>query len=189
MINPWKDIKGYEGKYQVSREGKIRRLYKSGKTRELTSYLKTHGRKILFIGLTKEGIKKEIAVHTIVAQAFLGDPKPGQVTYHKNGLIRDNWASNLEYIDRKTLGEMTGPRSRRKAVAKINKEGEIVEVYHSARQAGRENFMSYQTIIDRCNRKVKSPFAPDGYAYAWEDSEISMGHAMEKIEKYKAIAE
>lgn len=186
MVDLWKDIKGYEGKYQVSYEGKIRRLYKGREPRELTPYLKTHGRKILFIGLTKGGTKKEVAVHTIVAQAFIGEPEPGQVTYHKNGLIRDNWASNLEYIDRKTLGEMTGPRSRRKAVAKIDKEGEIVEIYNSARQAGKENFMSYQTIIDRCNRKVKSPFAPDGYAYAWEDSEVSINHAMRKIEKYKA---
>lgn len=39
MVNIWKDIKGHEGKYQVSYEGKIRRIYKSGKTRELTPYI------------------------------------------------------------------------------------------------------------------------------------------------------
>ena len=42
--------------------------------------------------------------------------------------------------------------------------------------------MSYQTIIDRCNRKYKSTFAPDGYAYAWDDKEISMRYALRKIE-------
>lgn len=42
--------------------------------------------------------------------------------------------------------------------------------------------MSYQTVIDRCNRKCKSAFAPDGYAYAWDDSEVSMRHAIRKIE-------
>lgn len=188
MIDLWKDIKGYEGRYQVSYEGKIRSIYKNGKTRELTPYIKNHGRKILQIGLSKNGVKKEIPVHTIVAQAFIGEPKAGQVVYHKNGLIRDNWASNLEYIDRKTLGEMTGPGSRRKSVAKINADGEIVAVYTSARQAAKENFMSYQTIVDRCNRKVKSPFAPDGYAYAWEDSEVSIKHAIGKIEEYRKAA-
>lgn len=179
--NIWKDIEGYEGKYQVSYEGKIRRIYKSGKVRELTPYLKQHHRKILFIGLTKNGKKKEFPVHSLVAQAFLGEPKKGEVTYHKNGLIRDNWASNLGYIDRKKLGKMTGSQSKRKGVVKINSNGEMVDFYPSARQAAKKNFMSYQTIIDRCNRKVKSPFAPDGHAYAWEDSEISIKHAIQKI--------
>lgn len=166
MQDIWKDIKGYKGKYQVSYQGKVRRLYKSGKTRELTPYIKKNAREIFVVGLTIDGKKKEHAVHILVAQAFLGEPEAGQVTYHKNGMIRDNWASNLEYIDRKSLGKMTGASSRRKSVAKINEDGEIVDVYSSARHAARENYMSYQTIMDRCNRKVNSAFAPDGHAYA-----------------------
>ena len=43
--------------------------------------------------------------------------------------------------------------------------------------------MSYQTIADRCNGKCKSAFAPDGYAYAWEDEKVSMRNAIAKIEK------
>ena len=66
-------------------------------------------------------------------------------------------------------------------MAKIDSNGEIVDVYTSARQAAKSNFMSYQTVIDRCNGKCKSAFAPDGYAYAWEDSEVSMKHALSKI--------
>lgn len=54
--------------------------------------------------------------------------------------------------------------------------------YQVDREAARENYMSYQTIIDRCNGKCKSAFAPDGYAYAWEDSEVSMKHAIRNIE-------
>lgn len=42
--------------------------------------------------------------------------------------------------------------------------------------------MSYQTIASRCNGKVKSAFAPDGYAYAWEDSEVSMRNTLRKLE-------
>lgn len=61
--------------------------------------------------------------------------------------------------------------------------GEIVDVYSSAREAAKKNFMSRQTITDRCNGKCKGAFAPDGYAYAWEDSEVSMKHAIKKIEQ------
>ena len=69
------------------------------------------------------------------------------------------------------------------SVAKIDSTGEIVEVYPSAREAGRQNYMASQTIIDRCNGLRKSAFAPDGYAYAWENSEVSMRKAIAKIEK------
>lgn len=179
--NIWKDIKGYEGKYQVSYEGEVRRIYPSGKTRKLTPYVKQNARKVLMIGLTKDGEKKEFTVLSLVAKAFLGEPKEGQVPYHKNGLIKDNWASNIEYIDRKKLGKMTGSQSRRKGVVKIDSNGEMVDFYSSARQAAKENFMSYQTVIDRCNGKVKSVFAPDGFAYAWEDCEGSIKSVMKKL--------
>lgn len=185
--NIWKDIKGYDGKYQVSFEGKVRRMYRYAEPRILQPYIKKNAREIYFVGLTKEGKKKEIAVHLLVAQAFLAEPREGEVIYHKNGLIRDNWASNLEYICRKKLGQMTGAQSRRKGVVKIDSNGEMVDFYPSARQAAKENHMSYQTAIDRCNRKVKSPFAPDGYAYAWEDCEVSIKYTMKRIKKYREV--
>ena len=42
--------------------------------------------------------------------------------------------------------------------------------------------MSYQAVIDRCNGKVKSAFAPDGFAYAWEDDEKSIARIIRMIE-------
>lgn len=41
--------------------------------------------------------------------------------------------------------------------------------------------MSYQTIIDRCNGRCRSAFAPDGFAYAWDDDKRSMDRAIKKI--------
>lgn len=78
---------------------------------------------------------------------------------------------------------MYGARSRRKAVVKIDNYGEIVEVYSSARMAAKANYMSHQTVTDRCNGKCRSIFAPDGYAYAWEDSGKSLERAIEKIKR------
>ena len=135
------------------------------------------------IHLTDEnGKTSEKLVIGIMAHTLLGPAPSGYVPYHKNGALTENHINNIEYIDRKKLGKMTGPASRRRTVAKIDGSGEIVEVYTSAREAAKANYMSYQTIIDRCNGKVKSAFAPDGYAYAWEDSEVSMRKAIRKIE-------
>jgi len=132
----------------------------------------------LFVKLTDEnGKAKEVPMLKIVSEAFFPAPEPGQVPYHINGVVTDNWVTNIGFISRKDLGKKTGHISRAQAVVKIDKTGELVEFYRSAREAAKHCFMSYQTIIDRCNgsyskggkqHKFKSVFAPDGFAYAWD---------------------
>lgn len=190
IVDEWKDIQGYFGKYQVSYSSQVRRIYKNGKTKILTPYKKAgKGRKIyrdrLFVHLTdSNGKSKAIMIHQIVALQFLGKPKLGEVPYHKNGMVTDNWASNLEYIDRRKLGKLTGASSRRQPVVKINSDGEIVDCYSSARECAKANYMSYQTIMDKCNLKSvkRTIFAPDGYAYAWEDDERQFNKVLRLVE-------
>jgi len=40
LVNEWKEIPGYEGRYEASRMGKIRRLYKKAEPKELSAYIK-----------------------------------------------------------------------------------------------------------------------------------------------------
>lgn len=184
MIETWRNIPEYNGKYQADMEGNVRRVYPSGKTRAMTPYhKKTNGSQRLIVKLTYNDKSKEVTLLQIMARTFLGPAPKGCVPYHKNGCQSDNYIQNIAYISRKELGKKTGAKSRKRSVVKIDLLGEIVDIYSSAREAARENYMSYQTIIDRCNRKCKSAFAPDGYAYAWEDSEVSMKHAIRKIEQ------
>ena len=185
MIETWRNTPGYNGKYQVDMEANVRRVYPSGKTREMTPYhKKMSGSQRLIVKLTDDkGKSKEVILLQIMAKTFLGPAPDGCVPYHKNGCQSDNYIQNIAYISREELGKKTGSKSRRQSVVKIDVLGEIVDIYYSGREAARENYMSYQTIIDRCNGKCKSAFAPDGYAYAWEDSEVSMKHAIRKIEQ------
>lgn len=182
MVGTWTDIPGYGGKYQVDKEGNVRRVYLSGRTRALHPYHKRmDGSQRLVVKLTKDGKSKEEVLMQLVALTFLGLPPKGHVPYHKNGCQSDNYLNNIAYISKRELGLLTGASSRRRPVAKLDADGEIVEVYSSAREAARRNHMSYQTVMDRCNGKVKGAFAPDGYAYAWDDSEVSIKRAMQKI--------
>ncbi len=185
MIETWTDIPGYNGAYQADQEGNIRHVFPSGKTRLMKPYRKKMtGSQRLVVKLTKNGKAKEEIVISVIARTFLGPVPTGCVPYHKNGCQTENHINNIAYISKKELGKLTGAMSNRKTVAKIDADGQIVEVYSSAREAARQNYMSYQTVIDRCNGKCKSAFAPDGYAYAWEDSEVSMKHAVKKIEMH-----
>lgn len=188
MIETWKDIPGFEGVYQANREGNIRRLYRNGKTRILTPYhKKMRGSQRLVVKLTVNSKSREVVVIQAVARTFLGQPPVGHIPVHRNGCQSDNYVNNIEYISRQQAGKMYGARSRRKAVVKIDNYGEIVEVYSSARMAAKANYLSHQTVTDRCNGKCKSPYAPDGYAYAWEDSGKSLERAIEKIKQQNKI--
>lgn len=173
----WRDIPGYDGKYQVSRDGEVRRVIRPGFVRNLCPRKKTNPqavRKHRNVWVVKlagpEGKSREYKVCKLVAAAFLPCPRPGEVLYHKNFITSDNRVDNLAYIDRKTLGAISGHHTNnRRPVVKINRAGEVVEIYRSARAAGEANYMSYQTVLDRCNNKIKNPYELDGFNYQWEE--------------------
>lgn len=155
------DIPGYAGRYQVNVMGQI---LKNGRPMK-----PTFKRGKYEIRLMDENKKRHShCVHKIVAQVFLPQ-QSGMVLYHKNGDLSDHCVNNLEWITRQELGKKTGAMAKRKTVLKIDRGGNIIKIYPSARSAARDNFMSYQTVIDRCNGKVKGKYAPDGFRYIWDE--------------------
>ena len=60
MKESWRDIPGYGGKYQVDMNGVVRRIYKSGKTRQMTPYhKKMSGSQRLVVKLQKRENQKK----------------------------------------------------------------------------------------------------------------------------------
>lgn len=167
-IDEWVDVPGYEGIYQANYHGEVKRLYKT-KSKIMTPYHKRmKGSQRLVIKLTKNGKSKEVKLLSLIARTFLGPCPKGYIPIHINGMQSDNCVGNIQYITKSEAGKLTGGNSRRKPVVKIDVNGNEVDFYKSAREAARCNFMSYQTIIDRCNNKTKSVYAPDGYIYKWD---------------------
>ena len=167
-IDIWTPIPNFKGRYEINYHGSIRRTYKNGKQKVMKQKINAHG--LLKIQLTDlNGHRKEYRVHVLMAETFLPPkPHPKMVLYHKNGVKLDNAIGNISWISRSKLAKKTGAESRRKPVIKKDKNAEIIDFYSSARDAARHNFMSRQTITDRCNGKCKSFFAPDGYRYEWD---------------------
>lgn len=93
----WKDISGYEGKYQVSNTGRVRSLnYKrTGKIKVMKLSTNKLGYKIIM--LSKNGKCKTWQVHRLVAQAFLPNPNNYPIINHKDENPKNNTVWNLEW--------------------------------------------------------------------------------------------
>ena len=167
----FKDVKGYEGYYEVSNLGRVRS----------TSY---KGIKILKPSITKSGYLNVIfcinqkrehkLVHRLVAETFIPNPKNKPQVNHINGIKTDNRVENLEWctasenglhaykngLSKNVVWKYTG-----KPVAKIDKKtGQIIEKYRSMLSAKKINGYSTCTNIARaCHGKSKT-----AYGYKWE---------------------
>lgn len=170
----WRDIPGFFGRYQVSSEGRVRRICpKSGKVALLHPYTRRRATRTNSSALRvhlqlPNGRRVERPVMKLVSDVFLNVPK-GKHAVHRNGVRSDNSISNIVLMSAQECGKKYGARSKRRTVVKVNSAGEILECYASAREAARNNFVSYQTVMDRCNGKVKKEFALDGCSYRWDD--------------------
>lgn len=102
----WKDIKGYEGIYQVSNLGRVRSLdlirIELDGTKKLYKgkILKGVTQKSGYIAfdLYKHGRRKNIRGHVLVAKSFLSDMSDDFVVNHKDGNKTNNNIENLEWI-------------------------------------------------------------------------------------------
>lgn len=95
----WKDIKDYEGIYQVSDQGEVRRKFKKGYRQLKPSSSQPSG--YLSVCLHKDGKKKTKTIHRLVAETFLEQPSKEYEVNHKDGNKLNNNLSNLEWVTQK----------------------------------------------------------------------------------------
>lgn len=168
----WRNIPGFEGRYQVSTAGNVRKIEENLKVMPLKI---THVRpkeSSNFNRVTlrdRKGVAKHHRVAKLVFEAFLGDIPNGMYIIHKNGDLRDDSVNNLAAMPPRKVGQLNGGNStKRKPVAKMNVKGEIVDVFPSARKAAAADGYCFSYICDICNG-IAGPMAGNGYLYRWDD--------------------
>lgn len=95
-METWINISGFEGLYQVSNFGKIRR-FSDGKI--LKQSIGTSG--YYKIALWKNGRYRHFLVHRIIAIHFIQNPQNKKFVNHKDGNKLNNSIDNLEWMTRK----------------------------------------------------------------------------------------
>lgn len=141
-------ILGYESKYYATKHGKIFRVFKNGKKRELKGYKKAN---VYCVKLSN----KEFLFNRVIWETFKGSIPDGYVVVRKTSVLTENSLENLRLVSKKQHGAKTGPRSRSKEVVLTNDNGEIINFWPSARKAAKDLFVSHQTVNDVCNGKIQ----------------------------------
>lgn len=105
MNEEWRDIKGFEGLYQVSNLGNVKRIkhggckfgygYRTLPERMVKQHPDYHGYKK--VHLWKNNKDKPLFVHRLVAIAFIENPNNYPQINHKDEDKTNNCVSNLEW--------------------------------------------------------------------------------------------
>ena len=114
------DPAGSQNKYEISTEGQVRRILKSGKPKPVKSWTTGGPYAAVYLygfpNATRH--RKKCYIHRLVATHFIKDKKPGEVVHHLKG-PSNNQARNLDWVPveenlkaRKYLGPDGKPRKK-----------------------------------------------------------------------------
>lgn len=164
----WKDCIGYEGILQVSNLGRVKscsRLVKIGNGhfrkmsgRVLKPYISSNGYAFVKAGR----ISKHLAIHRLVAKAFIPNPNNLPCVNHKDENKQNNIIENLEWCDH-SYNALYGTcqerlrKYKQKAVQQIDKDtGSVIQTFESMKIAAETLGICKEQISDVCRGDCKT---------------------------------
>ena len=179
MKEIWKDIKGYEGYYQVSNFGQVRSVDREivnegNRGKSKTSHYKgrilsagERNKGYLMVVLTKNSKMKSFAVHRLVAQAFIPNPNNYPQVNHIDENKTNNRVDNLEWCTCKynvNYGSWKEKQSKAhkglysKKVVQIDKQGNYITTFNSITEAERITGIRHISTVACGKRKYAGGF-------------------------------
>lgn len=147
----WKDIKGYENKYQVSNLGNVRN--KKTKKQLYKDWNRTND--YLFVKL---GRKNKKYIHRLVYETFEGFKNNKSIINHKNSNKKDNRLENLEectYTYNLIYAYYNRER-KLKPVKQYSTNGVLLNTYITGKEASQKTGVSGSGICNCCKKKAKT---------------------------------
>lgn len=171
----WKDIKGFEGLYQVSNLGNVKSLEFNNRTtnhQKREKLLKSFGNKLGYqrVVLYKNKTKKQILVHRLVAEVFIPNPNNLPQVNHKDENPANNCIDNLEWCSHKyncNYGNFKEKVSKgiKKSVIQFTKDFQYLRTWEGMIDVERQLGISCSLISMCCKGKLKTA---GGYRWQYQ---------------------
>lgn len=169
--------------YQVSTEGRIR-SFKNGKETILKPQINKKG--YLYVGLCKNGKRKNFKIHKLVAIAFIPNTKHKKEVNHLDTDKKNNRVSNLEWattsenmkhawdnglraITKRTRKAcQRNGKKRAKRVLQYDLEGNFIKEWESALEIKRQRKINNISISACCRGERKTA---GGFIWKYKDTQ------------------
>lgn len=157
-IEIWKEIKNYEGLYQISNYGNVKSFVRKNGG-ELKQVADHQGYKSVV--LCKDNTKKRFKIHKLVALNFIPNLNNLPVINHKNENKSNNKRSNLEWCDysyNNSYGSKPKMQTEKlgKKINQFDKEGNFIKLWDSALLIQKHLGFNNSNIIQCCKGKRKT---------------------------------
>lgn len=157
MNEIWKDVKGYEGLYQVSNLGRV-----FGVKRKRIKKLTVDKKGYQNVLLSKDGKEKRYRVHKLVAMAFIPNPE-NKTEVHHIDFGKTNIVTNLMWVTPEEHKELH--KENVLHVFQYSLNGEFIKEYSSIKEMAEQTGFDSITVIYCCNGKYKTAF---GFQWRYE---------------------
>jgi len=181
----WKPIKGYEGYYEISNRGRVKSLERDiwnghnyYKSKEIIMKPAPNSDGYPQIPLCMNGKSTSIAIHRLVAIAFIPNPNNLPMVNHKDGDKTNNLPYNLEWCTNRDniihgfrilgrrpshLGKFGYDNHLSKEVIQLDLNGNEINRFGSTREVERETGFQHSNISACCIGKRHT-----SYGYRWK---------------------
>jgi hypothetical protein len=185
-MEEWKDVKGWEGIYQVSNYGRLKSFKRNPMGHILSNKNKTG--EYLSVILVIEGRMQSTRMHRLVAEAFVPNPHGRPEVNHKDRNKQNNHWFNLEWVNRRennlhsisiNPGQLSGMHAynkliRPRPISQHTIEGKMIGIYPNAVEASRATGVCARNIIQVA---AKTEYRPGmtrkqagGYVWRYENA-------------------
>ena len=178
-MEEWKDIKDYEGLYQVSNEGRVKSIDRFVET---FTGIRHYKEKIIIPNLKKDnyyevslyykGKREHRRLNRLVADAFIPNPENKSVVGHYDCKRTNNKVENLYWCTQEENNKHPLTNERQKNNPKKSKQvyqyslnGELIAIWPSAKEVERKTEFKSNKISKCCNGKNKTH---KGYKWSFE---------------------
>lgn len=147
MEEIWKDIKDFEGLYQISNLGRVKSLNYNRTGKEKILSLLDNGSGYFKVCLCSNGKVKQLYVHRLVAEAFIPNPNNLPEVNHKSEIKSQNNVENLEWCTAKYNMNYGTARERTVEKCKGKKRSEEIRNKLSESHKGKYNTKCSKPVL------------------------------------------